>query len=112
MDFQNVKPALSDGGNSDVPPSVSSGKNELSTVYTNVARNSVSVSSPCPNEQSSNDSKVEGVCSDISLTELTNGYKQKLATGSKKKRNGTMHRGIVVPVVPVCKENLLQAAAC
>ncbi|GFQ01421.1 enhancer of ag-4 protein 2 [Phtheirospermum japonicum] len=93
VESQDVKPCL--------PDEVK--RNKLSQNPTNLTEDSLAVSSSChhslPNEKSSHIIKVEGRCSDNDKNEFTNGHKTKLATGPKRKPEGSVRRnsGSAVP---------------
>ncbi|XP_051122303.1 ENHANCER OF AG-4 protein 2-like [Andrographis paniculata] len=87
VNFEEVKPCLSDEVDPDAVPTASSGKN--SKLLADHARNSASLPDPCLKEPCSDDFKVEDASCDFSLKELTSGNKKK-ATGLKKKPKDAM----------------------
>lgn len=104
VECQDVKPCLSDDVNQSSSLPVSLGKrHKLSSNYNNLAKDSLSVSSPSHHsllkEEGPLDIKLRGRYSDDGQNELTNGHRPKLAMGSKKKSEGAMlrNRGSTVP---------------
>lgn len=84
------------------PPLSLGNRNKISSKYTNLVKDSPSVSSPSHHslvkEEGPLDIKVKGKYSSDGLNELTNGHKPKLAIVSKKKSEGS--RGSAVPSEP------------
>ncbi|XP_042053305.1 ENHANCER OF AG-4 protein 2-like isoform X2 [Salvia splendens] len=95
VECQDVKPYLSDDVSRRLSPPLSLRKsNKISSNNNNASKDSLSVSSHSHHflkKEDPLDKRVKGRSTDGSQNELTNGHRQKLAMGSKKKSPGAEH---------------------